>query len=166
MGPFTQFLQICIEFFPYLWIGGLFHLRQMVNYHAQVGNQVRQPDDRCNQFRTGVGRVHFKACRRKLFEPVDEIRILKLSRQVPSPKVAATNAAKKRIAMESFQVFAEVRLLGLQIAYSSHNHRGLGGNVQHPLVVFQPGATFNFNGPHNPQTLCHLQVPSRQSRFV
>jgi hypothetical protein len=68
--------------------------------------------------------------------------------------------------MESLQLLAEVRFLGLQVPHRSHNHRRFGGDVQHPLVILEPWTGFHLNGAHNSLTLGHLQVSLRQGRLV
>ena len=55
--------------------------------------------------------------------------------------------------MKPFQVFAEVRLSRLQVSHGSNNHGVFGGDIQNPLVVFQPGTAFNLNGADDPESL-------------
>src|SRR5580704_14670984 len=64
--------------------------------------------------------------------------------------------------MEAFEVIAELRSARFQVSDGPDDDRVLGRNIQHPLVVLEPGAAFYFYGSHNAESLSNLAIPVRQ----
>ena len=68
--------------------------------------------------------------------------------------------------MKLYQTRAEIRLAGIEISDGPNNQRVLRGNIQHPLVIFEPGTAFHHNCPHNPEPSRDLSIPAGQRRAV
>src|SRR5258707_12651817 len=86
--------------------------------------------------------------------------------QTSSPEVAVADAAIQRIAMEAIQLLAKIRLVRFQIADHPYDDRILGRHVEDPLVVFQPGAGFHFDGAYYAERRRDLAIAIRQSRLI
>lgn len=63
--------------------------------------------------------------------------------------------------MKSFQMLAEIRLAGLQIADCADDDGVLLSHVQNPLIVFQPRACFYLDCSDNPQRCCNPSIAAR-----
>ena len=138
----------------------------MVEDHAQVGHGVRQPQDVAQDAHAWVGQVERQAARGELLQVGDELAAEHLVAQVAVPQVATADAQKQRIFAEAIEVLREARLARLQVAHRADHQRVLLDRVQHPLVVFEPGAGLDLDGPDDGQVADRLAQPLGQRLLV
>src|SRR5579872_952644 len=166
LGSLTQFPQVGLIFGARPLPGGRIKLWQMINDHPQVGNQVGEPDDGCQQLHVGIGRVQFQVSFGKSFQAGNEFRFREFLAQVPAPQVSVANAAKQWITVKAFQLLVEIRLPRFQVSDGSDDDGIFGRNVQYPLIILQPRAALHLNRAHHSQTFRELAIALRQRRPV
>src|ERR1035438_7442822 len=146
--------------------GGRIELWQVIHDDAQAGNAIGQPRHIRYQRRRGIGGIERQAGLGQRLESADEFRLPQFRAQIPAPQVAIPDTSKQRVARETFQLAAELRMTGFQVSNNADDNRVFGGHVQDPLIVLQPRAAFDLDGAHDAETLGNLAISAGQSRLV
>ena len=93
----------------------------------------------------GIRRIEHEVGVGEELEPIDENRIVRLLRDIAPPQIAVSDAAEERMLPVAIEVLLELGLVGFQIADHADDDRVALRNVEHPEVVFDPGARFHFD---------------------
>ena len=134
----------------------------MVKDDAQLRHLVGDLHDRLEQIDPRVGGIQDQIRLRQQPKAFDERGASHFLRQVPAPEVAVPDAPEERILVVAAQHLCEVRLPGLEI--SNHaDHDGVRlSHLEHPQVVFHPGARFDFHGADDAERRCQRSIARRQ----
>src|SRR5258706_3524720 len=68
--------------------------------------------------------------------------------------------------MEPLQMLPKTRRTRFEVAHGADDDRVLGGGVENPLVVLQPGATLNLNRTYDAEPIYDLPIPVWQGGLV
>ncbi len=142
-------------------IGWHFQVRQVVDDYPQIGNFVCEAHDRIDQGRVRIRRVQFQIRFGEDLEIRNERWFREPLSEISVPEIAVTDAAEQRILVEAFKLAGKFRLARFEISDCAHDNRIFGSEVEHPLVVFEPGARFNFDGAHDAERLSDSSVAGR-----
>src|SRR5437899_11208145 len=94
-----------------------------------------------------------------------KVRFGLLRDKVPFPPIAVADPAKERVAMEAFQLPAEIRLARLEVANRANNNRVLCGDVQDPLIILEPRTALDLNRADDAEPLRNAAIPIGQCRL-
>ena len=138
----------------------------MIQHDAQVRHLVADLQYRLHQLHRGVCGVHYQPGIGDALQALDEARVRHLPGNIAAPYIAAANPQEHRVLAEAVEQLGEVRLFGLQVADGA-DEQGVGFHLlQHPQIVFHPGAGFQLDGSDNVQRLGIGPVGGRQRHAI
>src|SRR6185503_1176244 len=118
---------------------------EMVDDNPEIGNLVGDSHDRLQKIDAGICRIEYEIGLSQQLQSTDECGIVRLFGDVTAPQVSISYPPKQRILVVPRQHVAVIRLVGLQIANDADDDRVALSDLEHPQVVFNPGARFNLD---------------------